>query len=113
MFAFKSFVVAALPIVAFANPLAIRTDTGACNTGNVQCCQSTQQINNSNPLNAVLAGLLGVPVQDLGALVGLTCTPISLLGVASGTSCDQQTVCCSGNTYNGNLLAVGCSPIKL
>ena len=44
-----------------------------------------------------LFGLLGVVVQDIGASVGLGCTPISVIGVGSATSCSAEPVCCQNN----------------
>ncbi|TFK32947.1 hydrophobin, partial [Crucibulum laeve] len=58
-----------------------------------------------------LLGLLGVVVQDVNALVGVTCTPITVIGAGSN-SCSAQTVCCTNNSFNG-VVALGCSPISL
>ena len=44
-----------------------------------------------------LLGLLGVVVQGVDALVGLSCTPISIIGVDSGASCSGTAVCCQNN----------------
>lgn len=64
----------------------------------------------------MLLGLLGVVLSDVTALVyarcsytclicsyedlfsGITCTPITIVGVGS-TACNQQTVCCQNNTF--------------
>ncbi|PBK98610.1 hypothetical protein ARMGADRAFT_584951 [Armillaria gallica] len=59
----------------------------------------------------MLLGLLGVVLSDVTALVGITCTPITIVGVGS-TACSQQTVCCQNNTFNG-LIAIGCVPINI
>ncbi|KAF5379143.1 hypothetical protein D9615_005969 [Tricholomella constricta] len=80
-----------------------------CSSGPVQCCNSVQEAD-SAPVNA-LTGLLGIVLGPLTGQVGLGCSPLSIIGVA-GNSCTQQTVCCTGNTFNG-LIAVGCTPINL
>ncbi|KAK0474294.1 hydrophobin-251 [Armillaria luteobubalina] len=95
-------------------------DSATCSAaGTTQCCQSTENIcltssplpSNLSPSTVALLGLLGVIVGDLTADVGLTCSPISVIGVG-GTSCDAQTVCCDDNNFNG-VIALGCSPINI
>ena len=72
-----SFVAAA--VTASPLPGGSPVPASQCNTGPVQCCNSLQSAN-SNPVQALL-GLLGIGVVDVNALVGLTCTPISIIGV--------------------------------
>ncbi|KAI0750516.1 fungal hydrophobin-domain-containing protein [Fomes fomentarius] len=55
---------------------------------------------------------LGITVQDVNALVGLTCTPITVIGVGSGSSCSANTVCCD-DTSHGGLVDIGCLPVTL
>ncbi|KAK0200386.1 fungal hydrophobin [Desarmillaria ectypa] len=81
----------------------------SCSSGNLQCCNSVQS-GNSNAVS-VLLGLLGVVLSDVTALVGITCTPITIVGVG-GTGCNQQSVCCQNNTFNG-IIAIGCVPINI
>ncbi|THU75280.1 fungal hydrophobin [Dendrothele bispora CBS 962.96] len=80
-----------------------------CNTGPVQCCNSVQSA--SDPAVAKQLALLGVVAQDVNALVGVTCTPISVIGVG-GNSCSAQPVCCENNSFNG-VVALGCTPVNL
>ncbi|KAF5361839.1 hypothetical protein D9756_002079 [Leucocoprinus leucothites] len=80
-----------------------------CNTGSLQCCNSAQAADSSAV--TVLAGLLGVVLQGVTGLVGLTCDPISVIGVG-GNSCTAQPVCCTGNNFSG-LLVLGCTPVNL
>ncbi|KAJ3565975.1 hypothetical protein NP233_g7293 [Leucocoprinus birnbaumii] len=80
-----------------------------CNTGDLQCCNSVQS--SSSGAVSLLAGLLGVVLGPVDALVGLTCNPISVIGVG-GNSCSAQPVCCTGNSFSG-LLVLGCTPVNI
>ncbi|EAU87425.1 CoH1 [Coprinopsis cinerea okayama7 len=80
-----------------------------CNTGPIQCCNAVTKA--SDPAAGVLLGLLGIVLQDLNVLVGLTCSPISIIGLP-GNSCNAQPVCCQNNSFNG-LIAIGCTPINI
>ncbi|PBK59391.1 hydrophobin-domain-containing protein [Armillaria solidipes] len=87
-------------------------DGAACSaTGTAQCCGSTESASDVSSGVATLLGLLGVVVSDLTANVGVTCSPISVIGVG-GTSCSSQAVCCDNNHYNG-LVALGCTPLNV
>lgn len=55
-----------------------------CNTGDAQCCNSVTKA--SDPSTAALLGLLGIVVQGVDVLVGLTCTPITVIGVGQGAN---------------------------
>jgi hypothetical protein len=79
-----AFATLALTTLAAANPL--RRDSSPsnqCNTGSLQCCSSVQSA--TSPGIATLLGLLGVVVQGVTGQVGVTCSPITVIG-ASGTS---------------------------
>ncbi|RPD53863.1 fungal hydrophobin [Lentinus tigrinus ALCF2SS1-7] len=92
--------------------LAVATTTLAqtCSTGPIQCCESVQKA--SDPSAAAILASIGVVVQDVNALVGLTCSPVTVIGVGTGDSCDAQTVCCENNSF-GSLISIGCAPITL
>ncbi|PAV22587.1 hydrophobin [Pyrrhoderma noxium] len=99
--------VASLAVLAVATP----TPTGGqCNTGPVQCCQSVQD-SGSGGLVSTLLGLLGVVLDGVNVPIGLTCSPISVIGLG-GNSCTAQPVCCDNNSFNG-LIAIGCTPINI
>ncbi|KAF9467660.1 fungal hydrophobin-domain-containing protein [Collybia nuda] len=80
-----------------------------CNTGDIQCCDSVQKA--SSGAVGLLLGLLGVVLQDLNVLVGVTCSPLTIIG-GGGSSCTAQPVCCENNTFGG-IIAIGCSPINI
>ncbi|TCD65152.1 hypothetical protein EIP91_003045 [Steccherinum ochraceum] len=64
------------------------------------------------PAAAGPLGLLGIVLQDLNVPVGLTCDPISVLGIGSSSACSAQTVCCEDNSFSG-IVALGCTPINV
>ncbi|KIP11529.1 hydrophobin [Phlebiopsis gigantea 11061_1 CR5-6] len=82
----------------------------SCTTGPIQCCQSMQSA--SAPQASLLLGLLNIVVQGVDVLVGLTCSPITVVGVGSGNSCSANTVCCENNSV-GSLISIGCVPVIL
>ncbi|TFK42327.1 fungal hydrophobin-domain-containing protein [Crucibulum laeve] len=103
----------ALPLLSAASPVAAPgkpvDPSYVCNSGSVNCCNQYQQT--SPDLQSTLNGLLGA-IVGLGAGVGLNCDPISILGLGTN-SCNQQTVCCSGNTFGGGLINLDCTPINI
>ena len=46
----------------------------------------------------MLLGLLGIVVQGVDVLVGINCSPITVIGVGSGGSCSANVVCCQDNS---------------
>ncbi|TRM65937.1 fungal hydrophobin-domain-containing protein [Schizophyllum amplum] len=105
------FSLALLALPALAAATAIPTDgTGSCSTGPVQCCNKTTTVKDAAS-QGLLGGLLGINIGDLTGLVGLQCSPITVIGVA-GNSCSAQAVCCTNVSQNG-LVNLGCTPVKL
>ncbi|KAI0704794.1 hydrophobin, partial [Earliella scabrosa] len=82
----------------------------SCSTAPIQCCQ--QVLPAGSAAVAPILKSIGVVVQDVTALVGLTCSPITVIGVGSGDECSAQTVCCENNSVGG-LISIGCVPITL
>ncbi|KAJ3482115.1 hypothetical protein NLJ89_g12161 [Agrocybe chaxingu] len=92
------FITAALAASAFA------TDT----TSAIQCCNAL-----AAPKSATATGILataGIAVQDITALVGAGCTPITVIGVGSGAACATQPVQCE-KIYSHSLVGVNCTPV--
>lgn len=50
-----------------------------CNTGPIQCCQSTGFAD--EPALSNILATLGIDVQDLNVFLGATCSPISVIGL--------------------------------
>ncbi|RXW18018.1 hypothetical protein EST38_g7828 [Candolleomyces aberdarensis] len=116
--------VLALSVFAAASAVVPRTDhpvtppttpppppppVNQCNVGSIQCCNSVQAAN--APGIAGLLALLGVIVGPLTGQVGVTCSPLSVIGLP-GNSCSAQPVCCTNNSFNG-IIALGCTPINI
>lgn len=80
-----------------------------CNSGPVLCCNSLMPATDANL--AQLSGLLGVQLPSVPGDIGLSCNPLSVLGLG-GNSCSAQPVCCTNNTYGG-LISLGCVPVNL
>ncbi|EIW57210.1 fungal hydrophobin [Trametes versicolor FP-101664 SS1] len=79
-----------------------------CSTGPVQCCNSVEKA--SNPVASLILGLLGI-VLGPDVVVGITCSPLSVIGIGAG-SCSANAVCCENNSHGG-LISIGCIPIIL
>ncbi|KAI0694083.1 fungal hydrophobin-domain-containing protein [Cerioporus squamosus] len=107
MFA-KLITISALAILAAATPAP--APDASCSTGPIQCCNTVTKA--SDPAAAGILASIGVVVQDINALVGLTCSPVTVIGVGTGDSCDAQTVCCENNSF-GSLISIGCLPVTL
>ncbi|EIW52215.1 fungal hydrophobin [Trametes versicolor FP-101664 SS1] len=97
----------ALAILAVASPTP---QAGSCSTGALQCCNSVQSAD-SLGIAPILAAI-GVILQDINIPIGVTCSPISVVGVGSGNACSSNAVCCENNSFGG-LLSIGCLPAIL
>ncbi|KDQ62743.1 hypothetical protein JAAARDRAFT_88337, partial [Jaapia argillacea MUCL 33604] len=100
---------AAFAILAVATPTP-NEPASSCTTGPIQCCNTVESA--SSPAAAGILKSIGVVVQDVNALVGLTCSPITAVGVGSGSSCSASPVCCTDNSHGG-LISIGCVPVTL
>ncbi|KIM61504.1 hypothetical protein SCLCIDRAFT_1215971 [Scleroderma citrinum Foug A] len=104
-------VVALSSLVAAAPEPVARGGGASCSNGTAQCCNSTYENNATN--TNLLEGLLGI-VLDVTAqgLLGLDCSPITVIGLGGGASCTQQAVCCQGTDFTG-LVNIGCTNLNL
>ncbi|KAK1225924.1 hypothetical protein PQX77_011122 [Marasmius sp. AFHP31] len=109
----KLFTVAALATLAVATPTGGGggggSGAGNCNTGPIQCCNTVTTA--KDPIITPVLALLGIVLQDLNVGVGLTCSPITVIGGNNG-GCSAHPVCCSDNSHGG-LISIGCIPISL
>ncbi|KAJ7612626.1 hydrophobin 2 [Roridomyces roridus] len=73
-----------------------------------QCCSSVES-SNSDAASKVLA-LLGIDLNGLDVPVGLSCSPITVIG----NNCGGTTVTCDAPAAEwDNLIAINCIPITL
>ncbi|KAJ7110222.1 fungal hydrophobin [Mycena crocata] len=73
-----------------------------------QCCSSVTS-SNSNVVSA-LAALLGLDLSGLNVPIGLSCSPITVIG----NNCGGTTVTCDAPEKQwGGLIAINCLPITL
>ncbi|VDB87627.1 unnamed protein product [Peniophora sp. CBMAI 1063] len=97
-------------LVAAAPQGTTTTPSPTCNSGALQCCESVQPASSlGSSGDSGLLDLIPITLQGLNIPIGITCTPIDVIGVG-GDSCQQQTVCCENNTFSG-VVALGCTPI--
>ncbi|GJE95381.1 fungal hydrophobin [Phanerochaete sordida] len=88
--------------------LAVATPVVERNTPTTACCGSTESASSSAA--AAVLSLLGIDASDISGLIGLTCSPISVVGVGSGSECSGTTVSCSNGVINS--IGVGCVPVS-
>ncbi|KAJ4470030.1 hydrophobin 2 [Lentinula edodes] len=104
-----AFVSIALATLAVATPAPRGEPASSCSTGDLQCCNSIQS--STDPSVAGILSLLGIVIQGVDILVGLTCSPITIIGLEND-ECSAQAVCCEDNS-NGGLISIGCLPVTL
>ncbi|KAG6327186.1 hypothetical protein ID866_11903 [Astraeus odoratus] len=107
-------VLAAASLVAAAPEAVVARGGGTtttCSNGNAYCCNQTFTANQASV--TIIQALLGVVVNPIvGPLLGISCSPITVIGGVLQSTCTQQTVCCEGTQFNG-LVNVGCNAISL
>ncbi|KAF9061196.1 hydrophobin [Rhodocollybia butyracea] len=91
----------------FQPATTVTSPASECTTGPIQCCDSVESASSGSAL--ALLALLGVVLNDVDVLVGLTCSGIN---VAGGGTCSAQAVCCQDNSFGG-LISIGCAPVTL
>ncbi|KAI0737159.1 hypothetical protein C8Q80DRAFT_1276631 [Daedaleopsis nitida] len=83
----------ALAILAAATPTPAQDES--CSTGAIQCCQQVVPASSSSV--APVLSAIGVVIQNVDALVGLQCSPITVVGLGQ-SACSAHTVCCENNS---------------
>ncbi|EJD00316.1 fungal hydrophobin [Fomitiporia mediterranea MF3/22] len=78
-----------------------------CNGGSLLCCNNVEPARDAG----FLLSLLGIVLQDLDVLVGVTCSALTSDSAESG-SCNFSPVCCENNSFGG-LIAIGCEPVNI
>ena len=66
----------------------------------MQCCEEV--VKADNPVAELILGLLGIVLGDITGLIGLQCSPLSVIGVGSGSACSANAVCCENNNTVSN-----------
>ena len=70
----------------------------------LQCESDTHSIVQASDSGAAaILGLLGIVIQGVDVLVGLDCSPITVIGVGTGNSCSANAVCCQNNNVVSTL----------
>ncbi|KAF9257580.1 fungal hydrophobin [Marasmius fiardii PR-910] len=105
----KFFALSALTSLAAATALPGGGGGSSSGGSDVQCCQQTTKA--SDPAAAGVLALLGIVLQDLNVLVGLNCSPITVIGGGNG-ACSGTTVTCTDNSHGG-LINIGCVPVTI
>ncbi|KAK7018328.1 hydrophobin 2 [Favolaschia claudopus] len=73
-----------------------------------QCCQSV--VDSSSTAAGLVLGPLGIDLGDITVPVGLSCSPITVLG----NNCGGVTTRCDAPEIEwGGLIAINCIPITL
>ncbi|TFK18108.1 hypothetical protein FA15DRAFT_628293 [Coprinopsis marcescibilis] len=104
-----------LLMLALLNVVAAHDSIPAskCGARNMKCCNLISASNDS-VLGPVL-NTLGVVVGDVAKLVGISCTPLDLLGLTQSKECQGHPLCCEGQDFSGvlGIVSVGCTPIRI
>ncbi|KAI5997244.1 hydrophobin-3 precursor [Pisolithus orientalis] len=103
----RIFAVAAFAALAIAGPLEVRGGSTQCDTGALSCCNQVQSVQSLFDN----AGFIGADIP-VSALVGVSCTPVTVLGTGSGAQCSTQPVCCTSNNMYGTA-NMGCMPVNV
>lgn len=68
--------ISSLAVLAVATPAPNAVPASSCDTGALQCCDSTSST--VTPAISKLFGLLGISAQGVAIPIGITCSPISV-----------------------------------
>ena len=82
MFSKLAFGLSTLTILAAATPTPGGEPASSCTTGALQCCSTVGSSTDPTIANELAA--IGVILQGVDILVGLTCSAITVIGVGTG-----------------------------
>ncbi|KAI0628894.1 hydrophobin 1 [Trametes polyzona] len=99
--------ISAMPLFAVATPLESRQ---ICSTEAIECCWGT--VDADSDTGTALLEIVGFAVSNVDGLIGVACSPISVVGVGVGAMCSDRPVCCQESNVGG-LISIGCIPITL
>ncbi|KAJ6502918.1 fungal hydrophobin [Mycena vitilis] len=86
--------------------LAAATPTTIAPPSSPQCCTSV--VSSSSSAASAVAAVLGLDLTGLNVPVGLSCSPITVVG----NNCGSTTVVCDAPDKEwGGLIAINCLPI--
>ncbi|KAI0755624.1 hypothetical protein C8Q74DRAFT_1373401 [Fomes fomentarius] len=104
--------IAAMPLLqAAANPVdkPHHNLNSTCNSGPVQCCDTSALASSKNGTDALSA--LDLVLDNLNVVLGLQCIPISIIGVGLSASCNNQAMCCKDTSHGA--VAIDCIPVQI
>ncbi|KAJ7591624.1 hypothetical protein C8J56DRAFT_936010 [Mycena floridula] len=73
------------------------------------CCKSVQSASSPAAV-AILETLAGINLSSITGLVGIGCSPITVVGAGNG-ACSTTTVNCQDNSHSE--ISLGCIPVTL
>ncbi|KAI9059394.1 hypothetical protein FKP32DRAFT_1679835 [Trametes sanguinea] len=113
---FTTLTTVALALISAASAMPSFSESSQCSSGSMHCCNDVQPAS-SDIISSLLKSLQAGDV-DSSSSVGVSCTPINTGSVGGNPSwhvdflgVTSMPVCCDGNSFNGGLLTLGCSPI--
>ncbi|KAF8894752.1 fungal hydrophobin-domain-containing protein [Infundibulicybe gibba] len=102
------FIVASLAVFVAASP--VPDNAGSCNVDRMACCNEVSE--ESSYTESDIISLFTATVRGAKGSVSAVCSPLTVVGLGSGSSCTATPVCCDTNNFNG-LAAIACTPINL
>jgi hypothetical protein len=90
--------------------VAKRNDKPAPSSPGNVCCDSV--VSSSDPAAAAILKSIGIDAGDINALVGLTCTDVTVIGNSATCGSSQTAVTCQDNSHF-ELVSVSCVPVTL
>ncbi|KAF8628938.1 hypothetical protein AX15_003641 [Amanita polypyramis BW_CC] len=88
---------------AFSAAIAV---VPSCSAGTIQCCKSVEDSKKLTGPTKKILGPLGINIDSLSGLVGITCAPIV------GDTCSGKPLCCQHTNFNGAVVT-DCNSITL